>query len=60
MELITISFNIQTPAQVEEIQIWLQENARGTYEWRYVPGQPNRKIEFQLEEDAITFALKWS
>jgi hypothetical protein len=42
MELITISFNIRTPAQIEEIQIWLQENAQGTYEWRYVPGQPAR------------------
>ena len=60
MELITISFNIRTPAQIEEIQIWLQENAQGTYEWRYIPGQPARKIGFQLEEDAITFALKWS
>jgi hypothetical protein len=59
MDLITISFNIQTPTQVEEIQIWLQENARGRYEWRYVPGTNLRKIEFELKEDAIAFALKW-
>ena len=60
MEHIAIEFAITTPSHVEDIQIWLQENTSGTWEWRYIPKSGTRKIEFKNPADAVAFALKWA
>ena len=60
MENIAIHFNITTPSYVEDIQIWLQENTVGSWQWRYIPKTKTRKIEFQLPSDAVAFTLKWA
>lgn len=47
------------------VYAWCQEYCQGKFypgqNWdTWIVGGPNRQMEFELEQDAVLFALRWS
>ena len=46
-----------------EIKTWIANNVKGEWTQSWVPGSSmsgNRKYDFELEDDALWFKLRWS